>query len=725
MGSKGPERLRFGVYEADLHTGELWKYGTRVKLGGQPFEILAVLLRRPGELVTREELRGQLWPGDTYVDFDHGLNAAVNKLRDVLCDSAETPKYIETLPRRGYRFVAPVESVTPQTTGEALLEQPSGALAGEMPVTVQAVAETVTRTQRSPRWPVYLTAAAVAAASVWVVANWLRLRAVPKETAAAEIGTPIKMSPLTALSDRTSEPAFSPDGSRVAFRREGFEPRNSGIWSKQVSGEELIQLTNSSSDCCPVWSPDGRSVGFSRWSDRRRIIYEVPAGGGELRELLTTDPVPEHGELDWSPDGKTIAYVAKGALGAPAIFLLALDSRTTRQLTTPSVLERDWAPAFSPDGSRIAFVHMRNIMVVPTEGGEIQRLTQEHVRVMGSPAWAADGQSIVFASIDGEQPSLRRVPASGGVATQIREAGNLAWSPTIARRGFRLACEVLSITRSIDQIDLYPSGQKARALVTTVSGENGGPQISPDGEKLVFQSDRAGGWDIWVSDQDGQNPVRMTAIGTAGAPHWSPDGKEIAFEVGLGRDDREPRAVFLVNASGGAPRPLVQDNFSNRAPRWSRDGKWIYFASNRSGGWQVWQIPEWGGSPVQVTHQGGFAAEESPAGKYLYYAKHNYASPEIWRMPSAGGSETPVYPAIRPLDWAAWTAVEDGILFVESGADQIPTVAFYDFSAQGVKHLAVLDKAPFWVTASRDGKRLLVDQPGKEESHVMLLENFR
>src|SRR5262249_26987923 len=102
-------RARFGLYEVDLHTHELWKFGTRLKLVGQPFEILAVLLSKPGKLVTREELRSRLWPADTFVDFNHGLNAAVNKLREALCDSAEKPRYIETLPRRGYRFIAAVE----------------------------------------------------------------------------------------------------------------------------------------------------------------------------------------------------------------------------------------------------------------------------------------------------------------------------------------------------------------------------------------------------------------------------------------------------------------------------------------------------------------------------------------------------------------------------------------------------------------------------------------
>jgi DNA-binding winged helix-turn-helix (wHTH) protein len=117
MTGNGSERVRFGPFEVDLHTHEFWKYGTKLKLIGQPFEILAVLLSRPGELVTREELRARLWPGETFVDFNHGLNAAVNKLRDVLSDSAEEPRYVETLPRRGYRFIAKIErtAVVPAT----------------------------------------------------------------------------------------------------------------------------------------------------------------------------------------------------------------------------------------------------------------------------------------------------------------------------------------------------------------------------------------------------------------------------------------------------------------------------------------------------------------------------------------------------------------------------------------------------------------------------------
>jgi Tol biopolymer transport system component/DNA-binding winged helix-turn-helix (wHTH) protein len=749
----GSDRLRFGAYEADLHTHELWKHGIRVKLVGQPFEILAVLLKRPGQLVTREELRAELWPGDTFVDFNHGLNAAVNKLRDALCDAADDPKYIETLPRRGYRFIAEVKQTTFQTTEFAKAPShvqsaseaqtvPYGTVASGGGTTEPGQLEPVpaivsTQTQSPPRslpWLRYAVLAVVLILGLWRLANLVESK-VARHLEGAEKSVegagPSTLTPLTSLSDRTGNPAFSPDGRQVAFRRESFVPGNSGIWVKQVGEEGLVQLTNGDTDCCPVWSPDGHSVAFSRLSDKQRTIYEVPATKGAVQVLSASGLVSGHAEIDWSPDSDKIAFAAKGAQNPSAIFLLSLASRTVRQITQPQAKDEDWGPAFSPDGTRIAFVRSSNIMIMPAEGGELQRLTSESVSVLGSPAWAPDGQSIVFASIifaSGHQDrvGLWRIPASGGSPSPIREAGQLVWNPAIAKRGFRLACEMSSSARSIDQMDLYPPEQKARTLVTSVSGENGGLQLSPDGKKMAFESDRTGGLDIWTSDRNGQNPVQLTAIGTAGAPRWSPDGKEIVFDVGLGRDWREPRALFLINADGGAPKPLLQDSFSNPIPRWSHDGKWIYFASNRTGDWQIWKIQKSGGSPVQVTRQGGFAAEESPDGEYIYYAKHNYESPEIWRMPIAGGYETPVYPGIRPLDWAAWTVLGDGILFVGSGANGIPTISFYDFSAQSVKHLAVLDKEPpFWLTATSDGKSVIFDQPGQEESHVMLLENFR
>jgi len=743
MEINGTSRRRFGPYEVDLHTHELWKHGLRIKLVGQPFEILAVMVQRPGELVTREELRAQLWPGDTFVDFDHGLNAAVNKLRDALCDSAEDPKYIETLPRRGYRFVAAVERIpgpqvpegsdAPAVELTAVEPTPEVASVRREPVSAFGPSETGRLVgRRKILWWLAIGAALVVALLV-VVAHlistfWGETAESYAKRAAERSGRTPGMISLTNLSDATSEPAFSPDGTRVAFRRESFLPGMAGLYVKQVGGEELKQLTGDKNDCCAVWSPDGKWIAFSRLSDRERTIYQAAADGGIPRSLCTTATGSEHGELDWSPDGKTLSFAGRTAEGRTAIFMLSLSDSRTRAVTMPAVGEGDWGPAFSPNGEMLAFVRSgsggrtESIIVMPSGGGELRRVTTTADELAGPPAWSADGESIYF-SAQGERSGLYRLPVAGGAPAAVRAAGNVQW-PAISRRGFRLAFQQAAEGRSISQLDLVPLGQSQHNLVMTPNGEDSAPQISPDGKQLVFASTRAGGMDLWLSDRAGQNPVQLTAIGTANSPRWSPDGKRIAFDVGLGLDWQQPRAIFTVDASGGSPRPLVQDRFNNPVPSWSRDGRWVYFPSDRSGDWQVWKVPAEGGDPVQVTKQGGFATWEASDG-YLYYAKNRYENPELWRIPVGGGAEAPVYPPVRPLDWAAWTVVEKGILYVDRGTTGQPTLNLLDFSSLHVTHLGVLEKSTFWLGASADGKTAVFDQAGKSENHIMMLENFR
>lgn len=122
-----PRIIRFGVFEVDFRSGELRKQGLKVKLQEQPFQVLAALLEQPGEVITRETLRRRMWPADTFVDFDHSLSTAINKIREALGDSAENPRFVETLPRRGYRFIAPVDQaghLPAPTTVESRLTAP-------------------------------------------------------------------------------------------------------------------------------------------------------------------------------------------------------------------------------------------------------------------------------------------------------------------------------------------------------------------------------------------------------------------------------------------------------------------------------------------------------------------------------------------------------------------------------------------------------------------------
>jgi hypothetical protein len=232
--------------------------------------------------------------------------------------------------------------------------------------------------------------------------------------------------------------------------------------------------------------------------------------------------------------------------------------------------------------------------------------------------------------------------------------------------------------------------------------------------------------EIWSCDRNGANLVQLTKFGGAQHPgpvRWSPDSREIAFDSALGEHD----AIFLINAEGGLPRPLTQETSDNLNPSWSRDGKWIYFTSNRSGKWQIWKMPAGGGEPLQVTKQGGFVAFESADGKFIYYAKTS-ADLDIWRIQLDGGQESPVSPRIHLHQYTYWALVDNGIFFLSEEFSAHPALRFFNFATASTRDVVTLEKpVPWksWISASANGKFVLYQQQDQRESNIMLLENFR
>lgn len=551
---------------------------------------------------------------------------------------------------------------------------------------------------------------------------------------------------LTNFADETSEPAFSPDGNSVAFRRQSAKRGGSGIYIKGINTEEVTQLTTNPADCCPAWSPDGKTIAFTRSADNNDTgIFLVPATkdkgtavayggqnltivlGGTERRLDTLGVSPRRSELAWAPNGKSIAFSA-----GTGIAVLSLEASTVKRVTQAPPMAEDWGPAYSPDGEQILFVRSpdsgipEEIMSVPASGGDVTRVTSQHARILGSPQWSMDGKSVIFSSDFGSHPGLWRAPLNATtVPTQINDSG---WRPSVARVGYRLAYQRITHSLNIWELDLadpnHASPRKEQHIVvpsTSETDQGPGPQISPDGKKLAFMSDRSGTMEIWISDRDGSNAIQLTAVGSAGTPRWSPDSQSIAFDAA----DKSGTKVYKIKLGTSAPQLLTADEFEDRCPSWSHDGKWIYFASTRTNQYQVWKIPADGGTAVQVTKQGGHAALESADGKIVYYAKTAYANPEIWQVPVEGGEERIVSPQVRPFMWASWAVVDRGIVFAGPSGTGRPWISLYDPVHRTVSRLGDIDTVPFWLGASRDGKTAVFDQPGWQQSQIMLLENFR
>jgi Tol biopolymer transport system component/DNA-binding winged helix-turn-helix (wHTH) protein len=740
MTSEDSNRARFGPYEVDLHTHELWKFGMRLKLVGQPFEILSMLLSQPGELVTRDEMRDRLWPSDTFVDFNHGLNAAVNKLREALSDSADAPRYIETLPRRGYRFMAPVEWMAESapaavaTAPVALEAQPPEY---ESAAEVTPVGDDESHPNRTSRYLVAAVAFAVLLAVGGLMLRKLRFEPTLSAHESVEHTRPLLSVPNTA------SPTFSPDGNSVAFFHEG--PQGSGIYVTRVGSDQIQRLTTNEEDCCPVWSPDGRWIAFSRLSGQEHEIYVVSADGGSdqkheaeqalgaqpaaftkggastQRKLDTGGVVPRRGEMDWSPDGNALAFA-----GPSGIYLMSPEGTAAHRIIQTPPAAEDWGPQFSPDGRQLLFVRNRQvgepdeIWVAPANGGEPTRLLSERGHITSPPQWSYDGRAAIFSSNRSGHASLFRVSLDApDSVVAVSQAGTPSWDPAVSRRGYRLAYERLLRSLSIWQLDLSDSGDKRPYLAvssTSDTDQGPGPQFSPDGKRLAYMSDRNGTMEIWIANRDGGNAFQLTAVGGAGTPRWSPDSQSVAFDVASINGEK----IATMNLHGGAPQVLAD----GVCPSWSRDGKWIYFGADRDGVRQVWKVPAEGGTPVQVTRHGGHAALESLDGKYVYYSKTYTAEPEIWRVPVEGGDEVSM-PLIHPGTWASWQVVAGGVLFVGPSLGHQAVLSFFDFAKNRTSSLAVLEKVPFWLGATTDGKTVAFDQPGREQSQAMLVENFR
>jgi DNA-binding winged helix-turn-helix (wHTH) protein len=252
-----------------------------------------------------------------------------------------------------------------------------------------------------------------------------------------------------------------------------------------------------------------------------------------------------------------------------------------------------------------------------------------------------------------------------------------------------------------------------RTVIADDSG-NAGPQFSPDGKRIAYMSNRTGPWQIWVSDTGGSNPRQLSFTESAGTPRWSPDGRSVAFDAPYDGQTW----IFVIKVDGNErARPMVK----GLVPSFSRDGKWIYFASDQTGDWQVWKVPVGGGREVQVTTNGGFAALDSADG-YIYYSKSRYPQPEICRVPVDGGSEACVLQHLRPRTWASWAVTREGIVFAEDMPNGRPTLSLYDPAKRQVRDLVSLRSAPFWVGASADGKRAIMNDA--DERQISMVDNL-
>ena len=731
--ASGPERrplpvIRFADFTLDPARGALSRDGVRLKLQPQPLRVLEMLLDRAPGILSREDIQRDVWGNNVNVDVEQNLNFCIRQIRIALIDGSKEPRYIETVPRLGYRFIAPVlrEDVTAENL--TLFDSP--------PVAPDERAETALdvlplRIQRPPlrKW---LSMSAVAIALVVAVVagvRWLAMRRGESH--------PTRISYVTTYPGDELDPSLSPDGSQVAFSWGGNRNENRDIYVLPVGGQNPLRLTQDpADDTSPAWSPDGRSIAFvRRFEDGAANVMLIPALGGPERSLCSfrlakpVFTVPQR-KLAWSPNGKWLIFTQTEPTGNGILSLLSLESGAVRSAYPRSDARfEDVNPAFSADGRWLAFARFHS---PATSTILIQRITDrlepegEPVPVTNvgpnphSPAWNEDGKRLLF--IDGH--SVKEFEIGGSTS--------LVYDGDSEFHGLTVGVSRIIAVRNSENSDIFvlplrPGGLSAAGPPTPLiqsTAINRLPRFSPDGSHLAYVSYRSGSGEVWLADADGQNERQLTNLRAhiAGFPRWSPDGKRIAFHARVPSYSQ----IYVLDVGSGIPRQLTNDSSESGTPSWSSDGKSLFISKMTTGEWSLFKIPAAGGAEHPLFAGPGAFPITAPGRRLVLYSKmttRGIFARTLDDQDSGGAVEEELVDDYLP-PFGGIYPVEDGFYYnaaASSGA--MRAFRFYSFET---KRSVDIGPAPSTINlglaVSPDRRRLAYCAENEGNADLILLE---
>jgi Tol biopolymer transport system component/DNA-binding winged helix-turn-helix (wHTH) protein len=581
-------KLTFGLFEIDLETGELWKAGFRVKLQSQPFKVLAALLERPGQIVTRDELQLRLWGKDTVVDFDHSLGTAVNKIREALGDSAENPRFIETLAKRGYRFIAPV-TVTASGSHTASLSDAAALDAAETPADSEPI-NFLPSAARSTALPAAhaplarpphtkLTRAQRRRYGLWTLAAILLVSAVAAgyllgSDRAATI--PPHITQLThsghlapGVDTMENLAAAATDG--VHLFAGIIDSGHNSVGAVALSGGAVTPISIPDEVAAPTLgdiSPDGSRLLLRDHlsPESEQPLWVVPTIGGSA---LRVGDVLAH-DATWMPDGNSILFASGNDL-----YLTHLPG--THPQIYASLPGRAFWLRWEPNGHLLRFTiidpiaHTLSLWQISSSSRKPQQLLAGFSRPSAEccGVWTADGRSFVFQSSRGGNADLWRLSGESISDPSRLTDGPLQFqSPVAARSGSRIFFLGADARSELER--LQPNGELVPERGFLASAVR--IDYSRDGKWVAWTD---GNGQLWRARANGDERLQLSPESLdVFLAHWSPDGSRLAV---MAREPGKAWQIYLISANGGDFQPLLQESRNAADPSWSPDGKSLVF----------------------------------------------------------------------------------------------------------------------------------------------------
>ena len=720
--------LKIGDWNVSPALNQLERNGETLKLEPRAMELLVYLASTRGRVVPADELLREVWKGRV---FDDGVvYKNINHLRKALNDDSQHPRFIQTIPKRGYRLVATVDHGDGDAQRRPEVERNGVAPEARHAVVAPNATKVFKETRGGlRRWQLLLVGAAVSVAAIVVWRFWRG------DAAQSALGNVVGSQKLTSYPGDETEPSWSPDGQRVAFVRRTM-PEGSRIEVVQRGSTESLRVSQATQERqrSPRWSPKDNRIAFLRQRDITEFdLMIVDAFGGQERKvgsatiplLGTTDAMPF---LTWTPDGSGLVFTSAstGSKTGPSysLHLLSLDSGAPKELgLLGDPNEYDTAPAFSADGRYLAFVRYRFNERVPRlmvqDLGPGLRPQGAPQSVPGLPAgtprcpvWAPDNQTLTF-TVGLQLREWRRGGQSRVAYTlppSLPGGLDIVWRDGRARVAGALAKGNLDLwALPIDPVEHVAAGPPVTRIHSTAMERH--PSFSAGGQ-LAYTSTVSGHEEVYVSDANGNGSRRLSDLqaGIVSSPRWSPDGEQIAFFAVMPPEGKF--VVHVVDVAGGLPRPIFTGGYT---ASWSVDGRYVYVGRPGTQSRTV-RVSVANGQPEDLFE--GDGAVETADGRQVLYSKSGKWGIFARSLDGSPGDnpERPLVDDYTPAR-AAIVPTAGGFYYLSHSRDSEPRAfEFFDFDSQ-TKH--DVGPAPARIdvgmTLSPNGKELVYPAPALDD----------